>query len=133
MNQHNVFVYGTLLSAASNPAERLVDAKVISRGTVPGFIYDLGWFPGYKPLSVLEEINHVQGELISVDQEGLERLDAYEGCPSLYRRADTTVLTEEGEYVPAQIYIYNGQVHPDDVVPHGDWISYSHDKEKENA
>lgn len=132
MKNINVFVYGTLLSEGSNPASAMVDAEVIGRATVPGVIYDLGWFPGFKRASVVDEDQSlVHGELIRVDEEGLERLDAYEGCPSLYHREETTVILTKDDWdddlwaaVPAYIYIYNGNVHEDDRVPTGEWIGY---------
>lgn len=132
MRNINVFVYGTLLSGASRPASAFVGADVLSTAYVPGAIYDLGWFPGFKTVSAIEHgdyLPEVKGELILVDEEGLERLDAYEGCPDLYSRQDITVKTEGGFFVPAFIYVYNGNVHKDDLVPHGDWLAH----EKENA
>lgn len=135
MKNINVFVYGTLLSAATNPAERLVDAEVVTGAKVPGVIYDLGWYPGFKPLSVMADRNgnmpEVLGELIKVDEEGLERLDAYEGCPSLYHRAETTVQTNAGEFVPAYVYVYNGNVHDDDRVVGGNWLDYEAKQEND--
>lgn len=116
-----VFCYGTLLSGSSNPAERLVNAEVVCHASAPGSIYDLGWYPGYQP-----HINDqpVLGELIRVDKEGLERLDAYEGYPGLYTRMEVPVTTENYETVPALVYVYNGKIHPDDIIPHGDWLRY---------
>lgn len=122
---HKVFVYGTLRSEAARPAEKFVDAKVLSRATVPGHIYDLGWFPGFKHGSTLDSPHNVVGELIEVTDEALERLDAYEGVPDLYKRESTTALTYDGEYVPCFVYVYNGQVHNNDFVPHGDWVVYA--------
>jgi gamma-glutamylcyclotransferase (GGCT)/AIG2-like uncharacterized protein YtfP len=128
MRNINVFVYGTLLSAGANPAERMVDAEVVTGAKVPGVIYDLGWYPGFKQASALDDPSDVFGELIKVDEEGIERLDAYEGAPSLYTRAETTVQTNAGEFVPAFVYVYNGNVHDDDRIVGGNWLDY----EKEN-
>lgn len=129
MRNINVFVYGTLLSGSCNPAGRMVDAEVVGPATIPGQIYDLGWYPGFKRQSVVEEPSLVKGELIRIDEEGLERLDAYEGCPHLYSRAEITAITDDGEAIPAYVYEYNGNVHEDDVIPHGDFLQH----EKENA
>ncbi len=127
MKNINVFVYGTLLSNGANPAERMVDAEVVGPASAPGIIYDLGWYPGYKA----DSENVVLGELIRIDEEGLERLDAYEGYPSLYKRLEIPVMTEDYETVPALVYVYNGNIHEDDVVPRGDWIAYAKEKEKD--
>ncbi len=128
MKNINVFVYGTLLSQGSNPAELMVNAEVVCPATAPGSIYDLGWYPGYKPSAVDAEeddwANGVLGELIRVDKEGLERLDSYEGYPGLYTRMEIPVTTEDYETVPALVYVYSGSIHPDDIIPHGDWLRY---------
>ncbi len=126
--KHNVFVYGTLLSNSVNPAERMVDAEVIGPATIFGTIYNVSWFPGLKIPEVIDLMmgDQVKGELITVDQEGLERLDAYEGCPHLYSRVKTVAWDESlKDEVEAYTYVYNGEVHPDDAIPAGDFIAYS--------
>lgn len=134
MKLNYVFVYGTLLSGGSRPASSFVDATVEFTGTVPGCIYDLGWFPGFKPVDISDfgdDLPLVKGEIISVTDEGLERLDAYEGCPDLYYREMIMAMTEEGHFIPVNIYVYNGTVHEDDVIQGGDWIAY--EKEQKEA
>lgn len=119
---HKVFVYGTLLSKSVNPASRMVDAEVIGPAIAPGVIYDVAWFPGFK------KDNHgplVVGELIAVDDEGLERLDAYEGVPHLYQREEILVRDEEGKDHLAYVYVYNATPHPEDLIPSGDFIAHT--------
>lgn len=132
MRNINVFVYGTLLSGSCNPAERMVDAEVVGPATAHGQIYDLGWFPGFKRQSTVEGDSLVKGEVIRIDEEGLERLDAYEGVPSLYSRGEITAITDDGEAIPAYVYIYNGNVHEDDLIPHGDFIRHEAEGQGDN-
>ena len=128
--KHRIFVYGTLLSNAMRPASKMVGATVLSRASMPGVdMYDLGWFPGLKVGTGMASV--VQGEIIEVDDEGLDRLDAYEGAPQLYRRQSLYAVDEEGVPVLCQTYIYNGPVNPNDLIDSGSWIEYS--KETENA
>lgn len=125
MKNTHVFVYGTLLSKGANPASNMVGAEVVTGGQIPGSIYDLGWYPGYKLSTITDDTpSIVKGELIRVTEEDMDRLDSYEGVPDLYRRAQTTVETDNGEFVPAYVYVYNGNVHNDDLVLDGDWIKH---------
>lgn len=130
---HKIFVYGTLLSNATRPASSFVDAKILGKGTIPGLIYDLGWYPGYKSASVSDGECLVHGEVIEVNDIDLERLDAYEGVPFLYRRKATTAILDDGQAMPVDVYEYNDVVHHNDVIPHGDWIRYSKEQENEAA
>ncbi len=124
MKNNLVFCYGTLLSQGSRPAAAFVNAEVLGKATAPGRIYDLGWFPGFKKCEDIYDACEVIGELIAVDQIGLEHLDTYEGCPDLYRRDNTLVQMDDGTLKNAFVYVYNGQPHADDVIPEGDFIAY---------
>lgn len=53
----------------------------------------------------------VLGGLWQITNRCLEALDRYEGFPHLYRRELITVLDEAGEYVPAFVYVMNGDHH----------------------
>lgn len=115
-NNSLVFVYGTLRSNAVNDASRFVSAEFVQPDSITGEIYDLGWYPGLK----LRGDSVVTGDVFSVTPEQLERLDAYEGCPSLYRRRRIETLSGLTVFV----YEYNGPVHVNDFVPGGDWLEY---------
>lgn len=74
-----LFVYGTLRSEFDNRHARLLRAKaaLVGRATVPGSIYRIRHYPGYKP----DPAGEVHGELYRLtDPEGtLAALDEYEG------------------------------------------------------
>lgn len=74
-----LFVYGTLRSGFDNPfAARLrAESEFIGPDRVPGAIYRLGSYPGYRPHPGAE----VHGELYLLSQPAptLAALDAYEG------------------------------------------------------
>jgi gamma-glutamylcyclotransferase (GGCT)/AIG2-like uncharacterized protein YtfP len=73
-----LFVYGTLRSEFDNRYARLLrkQATLIGRATVPGAIYRVDHYPGYRP----EPAGEVHGELYELhDAAMLETLDDYEG------------------------------------------------------
>jgi gamma-glutamylaminecyclotransferase len=81
-----LFVYGTLKRGCSNH-RYLADQKFVALArTIPGYrLYDLGGYPGI--VSDPEDRYGVVGEVWSVDAQGLERLDRFEGVhEGLYRR-----------------------------------------------
>lgn len=49
----------------------------------------------------------VLGGLWQITNRCLEALDRYEGFPHLYRKELITVLNDQGEYVPAFVYVMN--------------------------
>lgn len=122
---HKVFVYGTLLSSASNPAKSFAEATIISKGHVIGRLYDLGWYPGYRPEARMDlpEPSKVYGELVEVSDGNLEKLDSYEGYPSLYDRQKVFVHTEDG-LEEAWVYVYNHKddLTQDQIIPSGSWL-----------
>jgi gamma-glutamylaminecyclotransferase len=106
MGKTKVFVYGTLKRggrshhlldgqeflgpARTRPAYRLYD-----RGSYPCLVED--WENGVP----------VQGEVWRVDDETLQRLDAYEGLPGLYCRKEIALEEFPGAAVA---YFFNGDV-----------------------
>jgi len=53
-------------------------------GTAPGFaLFRVGAYPAMARSAR----GHVRGELYAVNDDLLERLDEFEGCPDLYERA----------------------------------------------
>ena len=81
-----LFVYGTLKRGCSNHHYLAGQTFVGDARTPPGFaLYDLGGYPGIavKP----DDCDGVVGEVWSVDDAALERLDHFEGVhEGLYRR-----------------------------------------------
>lgn len=106
-----LYVYGTLRPNESEPVP------------IPGYIYDLGWFPGVTLLSPDKTSSVFYAERIEVTEERLSRLDDYEGYypdnpeGSLYLRVP---------YLDGEIYVYADQSRLDSLVPieGGDWIKY---------
>lgn len=87
-----LFVYGTLKRGCSNHTYLADQTFVGLARTPPGFrLYDLGGYPGIAP--VTDDRNGVIGEIWSVDDDALERLDRFEGVhEGLYRRQPIPLL-----------------------------------------
>jgi gamma-glutamylaminecyclotransferase len=81
-----LFLYGTLKRGCSNHGQMAGQTFVGPARTVPGFrLYDLGGYPGIVPQA--DDREGVEGEVWSVNDEGLLRLDRFEGVhEGLYRR-----------------------------------------------
>jgi gamma-glutamylaminecyclotransferase len=81
-----LFVYGTLKRGCSNHGYLADQTFVGLARTIPGFrLYDLGGYPGIVTHPADRE--GVVGEVWSVDDESLRRLDYFEGVhEGLYRR-----------------------------------------------
>ncbi|MES2693078.1 MAG: gamma-glutamylcyclotransferase family protein [Verrucomicrobiota bacterium] len=82
-----LFIYGTLKRGCSNHHHMAGQKFVGPARTVPGYhLCDLGGYP-----AIVEKAGHpdgIVGEVWSIDAEGLERLDQFEGVhEGLYRRA----------------------------------------------
>lgn len=90
MNEHVVFVYGTLLRGEpNNDALRTATFLCEARTKSAHFaMANLGAFPAvYRPRITKDVlVGVVIGELFSVDRETLELLDQIEGHPGFYSR-----------------------------------------------
>lgn len=82
-----LFVYGTLKRGCSNHHHLAGQAFLGLARTRPGFrLFDLGGYPGI--LAHAADRDGVVGEVWSVDDDALRRLDEFEGVhEGLYRRA----------------------------------------------
>jgi len=96
---HTVFVYGTLLRGEPNH-RFLVSATWLGEAcTKAEFeLVDLGYFPAL----VASGQAVVFGEIYSVDQATLHKLDRLEGHPDLYRR--TTIELSDGRQADTYIF-----------------------------
>lgn len=113
--EHQVFVYGTLLSGERNARFALGARRVAA--TAKGTLYD----PHYGfPAFVREGDCLVKGELLKVDDEGFKSMDRLEGYPRLYRREEIEVVTAEG-ITKAWVYILNSMPKNATVIKSGDW------------
>jgi gamma-glutamylcyclotransferase (GGCT)/AIG2-like uncharacterized protein YtfP len=115
-----LFVYGTLKRGGSNHGVLSDQSFVGEARTVPGFrLFDLGEYPGMiadqsSPISVT-------GEVWSVNDEALARLDAFEGVPEgLYRRVAIQLLEPVGAE-SVQTYLYNREIAGRVEIASGTW------------
>ena len=115
MNTDYIVVYGLLKSMYDNDAAKMVRShcEAIGEGTLPGYLYDLGNYPGV--IFDEESSSTVYGEVFKIikDKEKLiQFLDDFEGVgsqfksPNEYRKEVIPVQTEMGE-IQAWCYIYN--------------------------
>ncbi len=111
-----VFVYGSL--KRDFPLHHhLTGARYLGEAKLPGFrMYDLGWYPGIVPGE-----GTIFGELYEVDFTTLLLLDQIEDEGEEYRRELLEVFTQEGEKVPAFVYVYRGRVEDKREIVGGRW------------
>ena len=103
-----LFVYGTL--KRGHAAHHLLAGQHFfgPAVTAPRYrLVDLGPYPGL----VYDDANGlaVSGELWEVTDEQLKELDAFEGCPTLYRREAVEMADHAG---PVEAYFYARPVPP---------------------
>jgi len=114
MSRTLLFVYGSLKSGQQGH-ERLAGQEFVRAArTVPIYrLYGLGWHPGL----VLDQKSglSVRGEIYSVDEPTLAKLDEYEGVPAGFRREHIAIADLVGD---VQAYFFNGPIPPD--APSGD-------------
>jgi gamma-glutamylcyclotransferase (GGCT)/AIG2-like uncharacterized protein YtfP len=121
-----VFVYGTLRppragTAADDARFYHAIAPYVQRSVAARLegaeLYDLGGFPGARPGDGL-----VRGDLLVVEDRGLDVMDRIEGHPRFFRRERVMVSTHGGA-VPAWIYWASEEMVADRVrIPGGDWF-----------
>ena len=110
-----LFVYGTLLPGAAPAAMNALVPRLrrVGPAIVPGYLHDLGNFPGIRLDRDADAI--VRGELLAVSSAATWlRLDTYEGFDrarperSLFRRQRTRVTrSDTGDEGEVWIYVYN--------------------------
>lgn len=112
----NVFVYGSLKKGFFNHS--LIDEnprnRLIRKGFVTGYKLYLLWsYPGIKPASPEDKIFV---ELYSLTDEVFERIDRLERGANY-----TTVKVEDDAGKEGLLYVYNGEVKEENLVPSGNW------------
>lgn len=106
MPTHLVFVYGTLKTSGKlHPHMYSADAVKVNEGYVEGYaLYDLGSYPCVMPSPGVAK---VYGELYTVPEQGIHRLDKVEGVPYLYQRENARfVSTQDRSSDPIDVEIY---------------------------
>ena len=101
-----LFLYGTLKRGCKNHRHLAGQAFLGEARTAPGFLlYRLDGYPG-----MVEDPagrGGVTGELWSVDDDALARLDCFEGVhEGLYRRIAVPLATPVGDVMQADAYLY---------------------------
>jgi gamma-glutamylcyclotransferase (GGCT)/AIG2-like uncharacterized protein YtfP len=124
-----LFVYGTLRPGFPNPlAKRLkTEAKFVGMGSVPGALYDCGWYPGavFNP----DSRTRVVGEVFTIKHADrlLADLDHYEGTEepaNPFRRVPVKVRLERGGTIDAWSYEMTAPPPGRRLVPSGDYIHH---------
>jgi gamma-glutamylcyclotransferase (GGCT)/AIG2-like uncharacterized protein YtfP len=111
-----LFAYGTLKRGGSRHWI-LQDFPFLGRAKAKGFVlYDLGSYP-----AMVYGNGVVYGEVYEVSEEALQALDWVEGVPILYRRKPIEVVFEDGLFLKAWAYIYNGDVKGFPRIEDGEW------------
>lgn len=114
---HKLFVYGTLRPGIHDTV------------SIPGFMHDLGWYPGVR-LGREGCNGYIVAEVLEVSDERLKDLDHYEG----YRENDPdNSLYLRVPYEDGWIYIYNHSMDEYPLVEGGDWLKYRAEKQGRNA
>lgn len=113
-----VFVYGSLKRGLGN--HRVIEAPdTIDMGAdilmYPGFMVDLGAFPGLVKMN--EGIEQIHGEVYEVSPDTFSRLDMLEGYPRFYSREQR--LTKNRHRV--WVYFLPPDYATNPRVPHNNW------------
>jgi gamma-glutamylcyclotransferase (GGCT)/AIG2-like uncharacterized protein YtfP len=114
MTSH-LFVYGTLLPhrAPAAIAPALGKLRTVGEGTVPGYLYDLGEYPGAIVDKTAKASIHGTVFAMPGDEEFRRTLDEYEGYDprnasfSLFLRRVEAVRLAAGPALDCWMYVYN--------------------------
>lgn len=102
----HIFVYGTLRAESDHPMARRLctQARHVGKGSVPGRLYDMGWYPA--ALFDDDEKRRIVGDVFAIPPGGrlLAELDAYEAGDPNYARAILDVKLANGGTVTAWAY-----------------------------
>ena len=110
--------YGTLMrGCGATCGDVAEDLALEGPCRIPGLLWDLGAYPG-----LTEGEGAVVGELHRIlDENALEKLDAYEGEGSLYLRRQVRLIEPA---VDAWVYFYNASLAGAPLVPSGCWRTH---------
>lgn len=125
MDKHLVFVYGTLRrGGAGAMSNRFPASKFIAEAEVRGSLYDLGAYPG---LRLDDSDSRVVGEVYEVDDELLNRLDAFESSSHYLRKQVEITLGTQKK--PCWIYTPDPRAYSlRTLIASGDWMEYARTK-----
>lgn len=124
-----LFAYGTLLPdrAPAAMADVIQRLERVGRGSMRGWLYDLGEFPG----AIVDDKapREIWGEVFRLPKDDLllRRLDDYEGFDaadpggSLFVRRRSSVMLTSGERLNCWVYVYNRTPPAGSLLPGGDY------------
>lgn len=129
----HLFVFGTLMSAATGPLGRLrrerlmSEAQLLGPATIQGRLYDLGRYPGL--VDTKSPYDSVHGDVLELADTSatFAWLDPYEGIfpgkpeENHYARVERPVRLDDGRELVAWVYVYVRDVSKGRSVPSGRW------------
>ena len=125
-----LFVYGTLRAASDHRMSKVLErhGDFVSRGRVPGVLYDVGPYPGAVKKSGTRA--YVWGDVYRLRDadRALQVLDRYEGFDEKkpraaeFKRSRVVVDLGAGKKVRAWIYLYNKPTAGLARIPSGDYL-----------
>ena len=117
IHTHLIFVYGTLRKGQGN--HRLLERSKFIRNAKTKLRYAL-YGNGVPFLSRTKAVSQITGEVYSIDNATLSRLDELEGHPDMYKREQAEVVLQNGTELNAWIYFHD-TAHGD-VIQSGDFL-----------
>ncbi len=125
-----IFVYGTLRKDGTNPLSELfiADCEFIAFASLKGILYEINGYPGYVEPDDSDGIVHGELYRLKDAEKMLDRVDDYEECSDKfsflheYTRQKRQVLTTDGQFVSAWVYIYELPVTGLRYIKSGDYI-----------
>jgi gamma-glutamylcyclotransferase (GGCT)/AIG2-like uncharacterized protein YtfP len=121
----HLFVYGTLRAESGHPMARRLRARarLVGKGSVPGRLYDIGWYPA--GVFDANEKRRIHGDVFALPPGGklLAEMDAYEGTDPEYARLPLDITLDDGRIVRAWTYIVRRApnarlIHSGDFIAH---------------
>lgn len=133
----HLFVYGTLLSSASDTLGAAMRARLsnettlVGRGSTPGRLYDLGDYPGLIEAEPRDR-TLVAGEVLELRDAAAtfhwldlyEDVDADDPAAGLYRRVPQLALLNDGRAIRCWVYVLNDEPDHGALIEEGCWLSH---------
>jgi gamma-glutamylcyclotransferase (GGCT)/AIG2-like uncharacterized protein YtfP len=128
-----LFVYGTLLPsrAPMELREMLSVLRPVTSGAMPGYLYDLGEFPG----AVYDQSTNarIHGEVfeLPIGSALLDLLDEYEGFvpadprASLFIREKRPIELGDNSHLHCWVYLYNRDPEEAPLIPGGNYSEWA--------
>lgn len=126
-----LFVYGSLMRDLQDGQRQrwMQDAVYRCKGSFPGLLYEVTGYPGaiHQPKGT----GRVQGELFEITAPSLlDTLDRYEEChandpqPHPYIRQTLEIDCEDGQMLPAWVYLYRAGIQGLTHIEDGDYARW---------